>query len=171
MTVKFKDAHSAQACVLKMNGRFFDGRRVSPSLHSPNRPNARGRRYTPASTRARNGINVREPASRLERARRETRKNRNGWIISLSGSLKRKEKRARTSTRMFHALDMDTSTATGEDLLHSLDLAVVASRRDALVRPRADANVGLRHELASVRCDSPLCAGYPLHGPHGDIRR
>jgi HIV Tat-specific factor 1 len=46
MTVKFKDAHSAQACVLKMNGRFFDGRRVSPSLHSPNRPNARGRSYT-----------------------------------------------------------------------------------------------------------------------------
>jgi hypothetical protein len=101
MTVKFKDAHSAQACVLKMNGRFFDGRRVSPSLHSPNRPNARGRRYTPASIRARNGINVREPASHLERARTETRKNRNGLIISLSGSSRRKGKRARTSTRMF----------------------------------------------------------------------
>jgi HIV Tat-specific factor 1 len=29
MTVKFKDTVSARACVLKMNGRFFDGRRVS----------------------------------------------------------------------------------------------------------------------------------------------
>jgi len=26
--VKFKDPLSAQACVIKMNGRFFDGRRV-----------------------------------------------------------------------------------------------------------------------------------------------
>jgi HIV Tat-specific factor 1 len=29
MTVKFKDARAAEACVMKMNGRFFDGRRVS----------------------------------------------------------------------------------------------------------------------------------------------
>ena len=29
MTVKFKDAAAAQACILKMNGRFFDGRKVS----------------------------------------------------------------------------------------------------------------------------------------------
>lgn len=28
MTVKFKDAVSAQACVIRMNDRFFDGRRV-----------------------------------------------------------------------------------------------------------------------------------------------
>lgn len=28
MTIKFKDAVSAQACVLKMDGRFFDGRKV-----------------------------------------------------------------------------------------------------------------------------------------------
>jgi hypothetical protein len=28
MTVKFKDAAAAQACILKMNGRFFDGRKV-----------------------------------------------------------------------------------------------------------------------------------------------
>ncbi|PPQ98604.1 hypothetical protein CVT24_003937 [Panaeolus cyanescens] len=32
MTVKFKDLVSAQACVLKMNGRFFDGRRVEAEL-------------------------------------------------------------------------------------------------------------------------------------------
>lgn len=32
MTVKFKEATAAQACILKMNGRFFDGRKVcSPS--------------------------------------------------------------------------------------------------------------------------------------------
>lgn len=31
MTIKFKEATAAQACVLKMNGRFFDGRKVSPS--------------------------------------------------------------------------------------------------------------------------------------------
>jgi hypothetical protein len=30
MTIKFKDAVSAEACVQKMNGRFFDGRKVSP---------------------------------------------------------------------------------------------------------------------------------------------
>jgi HIV Tat-specific factor 1 len=29
MTIKFKDAVSAQACVMKMNGRWFDGRQVS----------------------------------------------------------------------------------------------------------------------------------------------
>jgi hypothetical protein len=28
MTVKFKDAAAAQACILKNNGRFFDGRKV-----------------------------------------------------------------------------------------------------------------------------------------------
>ncbi|CAK5265610.1 unnamed protein product [Mycena citricolor] len=32
MTVKFRDPLSAQACVLKMNGRFFDGLRVEASL-------------------------------------------------------------------------------------------------------------------------------------------
>jgi HIV Tat-specific factor 1 len=30
MTVKFKEAAAAQACILKMNGRFFDGRKVCP---------------------------------------------------------------------------------------------------------------------------------------------
>ncbi|KAG8906657.1 hypothetical protein FRB99_006358 [Tulasnella sp. 403] len=34
MTVKFRDAVSAQACILKMNGRFFDGRQVSASLYT-----------------------------------------------------------------------------------------------------------------------------------------
>lgn len=29
MTIKFKEATAAQACVMKMNGRFFDGRKVS----------------------------------------------------------------------------------------------------------------------------------------------
>lgn len=32
MTVKFKDAAAAQACIAKMNGRFFDGRKVCRSL-------------------------------------------------------------------------------------------------------------------------------------------
>jgi len=32
MTVKFRDPISAQACVLKMNGRFFAGRQVQASL-------------------------------------------------------------------------------------------------------------------------------------------
>lgn len=32
MTVKFKEATAAQACVMKMNGRFFDGRKVSHAL-------------------------------------------------------------------------------------------------------------------------------------------
>ncbi|KAM5531255.1 hypothetical protein V8D89_015056 [Ganoderma adspersum] len=34
MTVKFKDALSAQACVIKMNGRFFAGRRIEASLYA-----------------------------------------------------------------------------------------------------------------------------------------
>ncbi|KAJ7045509.1 hypothetical protein C8F04DRAFT_1065051 [Mycena alexandri] len=34
MTVKFRDPISAQACVVKMNGRFFDGLRVEASLYS-----------------------------------------------------------------------------------------------------------------------------------------
>jgi HIV Tat-specific factor 1 len=34
MTVKFRDPISAQACVLKMNGRFFDGRRIEAALYS-----------------------------------------------------------------------------------------------------------------------------------------
>ncbi|EPQ57458.1 hypothetical protein GLOTRDRAFT_58836 [Gloeophyllum trabeum ATCC 11539] len=34
MTVKFRDPLSAQACVLKMNGRFFAGRRIEASLYS-----------------------------------------------------------------------------------------------------------------------------------------
>ncbi|KAJ3570960.1 hypothetical protein NP233_g4065 [Leucocoprinus birnbaumii] len=33
MTVKFRDPISAQACVVKMNGRFFDGRRIEASLY------------------------------------------------------------------------------------------------------------------------------------------
>ncbi|KAF8658269.1 hypothetical protein AX16_002045 [Volvariella volvacea WC 439] len=34
MTVKFRDPLSAQACVLKMNGRYFDGRKVEAFLYS-----------------------------------------------------------------------------------------------------------------------------------------
>ncbi|KAG7449537.1 uncharacterized protein BT62DRAFT_985135 [Guyanagaster necrorhizus] len=34
ITVKFRDPLSAQACVIKMNGRFFDGRRVEASLYN-----------------------------------------------------------------------------------------------------------------------------------------
>ncbi|KAH7888830.1 hypothetical protein F5I97DRAFT_1828148 [Phlebopus sp. FC_14] len=34
MTVKFRDPLSAQACVVKMNGRFFGGRRVEATLYS-----------------------------------------------------------------------------------------------------------------------------------------
>ncbi|KAF7315707.1 RRM domain-containing protein [Mycena indigotica] len=34
MTVKFRDPLGAQACVVKMNGRFFDGLRVEASLYS-----------------------------------------------------------------------------------------------------------------------------------------
>ncbi|KAI0694004.1 hypothetical protein C8T65DRAFT_711081 [Cerioporus squamosus] len=34
MTVKFKDPLSAQACVIKMNGRFFSGRRIEASLYA-----------------------------------------------------------------------------------------------------------------------------------------
>ncbi|KIK97116.1 hypothetical protein PAXRUDRAFT_825288 [Paxillus rubicundulus Ve08.2h10] len=34
MTVKFRDPLSAQACVLKMNGRYFAGRRVEASLYA-----------------------------------------------------------------------------------------------------------------------------------------
>ncbi|KAF8881545.1 hypothetical protein CPB85DRAFT_1378315 [Mucidula mucida] len=33
MTVKFRDPVSAQACVLRMNGRFFSGRRIEASLY------------------------------------------------------------------------------------------------------------------------------------------
>jgi len=28
MTIKFKDPTAAQACIMKMNGRYFDKRRV-----------------------------------------------------------------------------------------------------------------------------------------------
>lgn len=31
MTIKFKDTVAAQACIMKMNGRFFDRRRVGSS--------------------------------------------------------------------------------------------------------------------------------------------
>ncbi|KAJ6499309.1 hypothetical protein C8R45DRAFT_821272 [Mycena sanguinolenta] len=34
MTVKFRDPLSAQACVIRMNGRFFDGLRVEAALYS-----------------------------------------------------------------------------------------------------------------------------------------
>ena len=34
MTVKFRDPISAQACVIKMQGRFFDGRRVEAFLYT-----------------------------------------------------------------------------------------------------------------------------------------
>ncbi|KAL4074048.1 hypothetical protein V8B97DRAFT_1865601 [Scleroderma yunnanense] len=34
MTVKYRDPLSAQACVLKMNGRFFAGRRIEASLYT-----------------------------------------------------------------------------------------------------------------------------------------
>ncbi|KAG8863479.1 hypothetical protein FRB96_008219 [Tulasnella sp. 330] len=34
ITVKFRDSVSAQACILKMNGRFFDGRKVSAELYT-----------------------------------------------------------------------------------------------------------------------------------------
>ncbi|KAF9268866.1 hypothetical protein L218DRAFT_918028 [Marasmius fiardii PR-910] len=34
MTVKFRDPISAQACVLKMNGRFFAGQKIEASLYS-----------------------------------------------------------------------------------------------------------------------------------------
>ncbi|TCD64161.1 hypothetical protein EIP91_004474 [Steccherinum ochraceum] len=34
MTVKFRDPISAQACVVKMNGRFFAGRRIEASLYA-----------------------------------------------------------------------------------------------------------------------------------------
>jgi len=34
MTVKFREPLSAQACVIRMNGRFFDGQRVEASLYS-----------------------------------------------------------------------------------------------------------------------------------------
>jgi len=34
MTVKFRDPLSAQACIIKMQGRFFDGRRVEAFLYS-----------------------------------------------------------------------------------------------------------------------------------------
>jgi len=34
MTVKFRDPLSAHACVLRMNGRFFAGRRIDASLYA-----------------------------------------------------------------------------------------------------------------------------------------
>jgi len=34
MTVKFKDPISAQACILRMNGRFFSGRRIIAELYN-----------------------------------------------------------------------------------------------------------------------------------------
>jgi len=34
MTVKFRDPLGAQACVLKMDGRFFAGRRIEAELYS-----------------------------------------------------------------------------------------------------------------------------------------
>ncbi|KLO19508.1 hypothetical protein SCHPADRAFT_924428 [Schizopora paradoxa] len=34
MTIKFRDPLSAQACILKMQGRFFDGKRIEASLYS-----------------------------------------------------------------------------------------------------------------------------------------
>ncbi|KAH9839417.1 uncharacterized protein C8Q71DRAFT_749414 [Rhodofomes roseus] len=34
MTVKFRDPLSAQACIIKMNGRFFAGRRIEASLYA-----------------------------------------------------------------------------------------------------------------------------------------
>ncbi|KAG9038049.1 hypothetical protein FRB95_002977 [Tulasnella sp. JGI-2019a] len=34
ITVKFRDSVSAQACILRMNGRFFDGRKVTAELYT-----------------------------------------------------------------------------------------------------------------------------------------
>ncbi|ESK85212.1 splicing factor u2af-associated protein 2 [Moniliophthora roreri MCA 2997] len=34
MTIKFRDPISAQACIIKMNGRFFAGRRIEASLYT-----------------------------------------------------------------------------------------------------------------------------------------
>jgi HIV Tat-specific factor 1 len=34
MTVKFREPLSAQACVIKMNGRFFAGRKIEASLYA-----------------------------------------------------------------------------------------------------------------------------------------
>ncbi|EIW83023.1 hypothetical protein CONPUDRAFT_52939 [Coniophora puteana RWD-64-598 SS2] len=34
MTIKFREPLSAQACVIKMNGRFFDGKRIEASLYA-----------------------------------------------------------------------------------------------------------------------------------------
>jgi len=34
MTVKFREPLSAQACILKMQGRFFDGKRIEASIYS-----------------------------------------------------------------------------------------------------------------------------------------
>jgi HIV Tat-specific factor 1 len=34
MTVKFREPLSAQACVIKMNGRFFAGRQVEAALYT-----------------------------------------------------------------------------------------------------------------------------------------
>lgn len=68
MTIKFKEATAAQACVLKMNGRFFDGRKVSLCLCPTMFKRSvtvidHGGRYTQACSRAKSGTSARPRVS------------------------------------------------------------------------------------------------------------
>jgi len=60
VTLKYRDADSAAACLLKMHGRFFGGRRVSAAMYD-------GRTDYGLAGAARRGESEEEQAARLER--------------------------------------------------------------------------------------------------------
>lgn len=124
MTVKFKSPETAQACIVKMNGRFFDGRKVSLLSLVEDSPNPG--RYSLGSITAKNGI---ENQGRM-RSARMSRRRRNGWINLPSGSLMGTAKR-------------NDASLLFQDFFYPLDLGIISSRCNGPVCAGTDSNVGL----------------------------
>lgn len=74
MTIKFKEATAAQACILKMNGRFFDGRKVSFCAYRVIDGVLIRIRSSQACSTGRRGINARQRVLTWKTTRR-TREN------------------------------------------------------------------------------------------------
>jgi hypothetical protein len=80
MTIKFKDALSAQACVAKMNGRFFDKQRVRP-LHIAGLIH----RYTPVYIQVKNAF--RNLARVWQMKKKRGKRNRDLTILRVGLSM------------------------------------------------------------------------------------
>ena len=82
MTIRFKDSAAADACVKKMNGRFFDGRQVSRTSLSVlvQIAECSSGRSTLEYTQAGSGIGSQTLGSKIR-----IRKNLRGWTSLLNG--------------------------------------------------------------------------------------